>query len=266
MAHAPRTATRRTERRDPPRSYRSHAATAPGHGLSRLARRPSIPEDGVVEISDAVAVAGQLPTAELLIAAQREVLECGPDDPVPHPVALHLRPTREVFAAAQRLLSSDDAAARELGVLILRELGPQDEAGQRPFSTEAVPLLLGRLARESDPGVLGWVISALGYNGATEALGEVVGFTSHPDWRVRFHVAAALPLLVNPDQVEPSAAEALMHLCQDDEAETRYYALYALLDEVVGVDPEQLTQTLTGLLNDPDEQIRSMALTRRVDA
>lgn len=215
-----------------------------------------------MDLWDAVALAHQLPTADLLIAAQREVTQGEPDVPAPHLVALHLRATREVFDAAVGLLSDGDAAARELGVLILRELGPQDEEGRRPFSAEAVPVLLDRLATERDPRVLGWVISALGYNGAREALGEVVGLATHPHWRVRFHVAAALPALVDPDQIQPDAAEALLGLCRDDEAETRYYALYALLDEVTGVDPEQRDRVLASFANDPDEQLRTMARTR----
>lgn len=198
-------------------------------------------------------------TAELLVAAQLEVLHDDPESPDPHLVALHERPTREVFDAAARMLSSGDTAARELGVRILRELGPQGEAGRRPFSTQAVPLLVARLGEESEPGVLKWVVSALGYNGAREALGEVLRFVEHPHWRVRFHVAAALPALVDQERIEPHAVDALLRLCRDDEADTRYYALYALVDELEGVGQEHIGQATTGLLNDPDEQIRSIA-------
>lgn len=83
---------------------------------------------------------------------------------------------------------------------------------------------------------------------------------------MRFHVAAALPALVNPAQIEPRAADALLALCRDDHTETRYYSLYALLEEVAGVDPAKLTQAITALREDPDEQIRAMARARRVDA
>lgn len=123
-------------------------------------------EDGVVEFWDAVVVAGRLSTAELLTAAQAEVNKSGADAPAPHLVALQNRPTQEVFDAAVRRLTNDDSWTRELGTLILRELGPQDEAGPRPFSSEAAPLLTGRLSEEHDPRVLGWLISALGYNAA----------------------------------------------------------------------------------------------------
>jgi len=212
-----------------------------------------------MKLEDGVAGLAQMSTARLVAAARVEVAEAGWDDPLPHLVALHERPTREVFEAAVRLLSSDDAVEREIGVRILRELGRQDEAGRQPFTAEAVPLLVDRLSRENDPGVLRWVISALGFNGANEALGEVLRFTGHPDWRVRFHVAAALPGLVNPQRIEPDAVEALQRLCRDDEADTRYYALYALVEELAGTDPEHIAQSVTDLLDDPDEQIRAFA-------
>jgi HEAT repeat protein len=207
----------------------------------------------------------KLSTAELLVGARREVPEEDPDDPVPHLVALHARATREVFDAAVQLVARDNPAERELGVRILRELGDYDDAGRRPFSNEAIPLLVERLDREADPRVLGWAISALEYNRAREALGDVLRFVDHPHWRVRFHVAAALPSLVDEERIEPDAAEALQLLCRDDDADTRYYAVVALIEEVSGVEPELMTQTLTSLLDDPDEQIRELAATHLSD-
>ena len=219
-----------------------------------------------MSLRNAVAEAGKLPTDVLLAAAKTEMVQAGQDDPVPHLVALHRRATREVFDAAARLMSSVDGAERELGVLVFRELGDPDEEGRRPFSGEAVPLLEVMLAEERDPRVLAGVVSALGYNAATNSLKEVVRLAKHPHWLVRFHVAAALPSLVNPDRIQPNAADALLRLCRDPERDIRYYALYALLEEVAGVEPEHLNNALADLRDDPDEQIRSMARSRRADA
>jgi HEAT repeat protein len=198
-------------------------------------------------------------TAELLAAARVEIPEGDAVGPVPYLVALQERPTEDVFGAAVRLLSHDERDARELGARILRELGPYDRNGRRPFTARAVPLLVERLGRESDPRVLGWVISALGYNGAREALGTVLPFAAHPHWRVRFHVAAALPSLVSPRGIEPAALTALRGLCHDHDADTRFYALYALVEEVTGVDAEALCETIADFLDDPDEQVRALA-------
>ncbi|MER7444012.1 HEAT repeat domain-containing protein [Micromonospora avicenniae] len=207
----------------------------------------------------------RLSTAELLAGALREVSVADPDKSVPYLVALHARPTRQVFDVAVRLVACDNPAERELGVRILRELGDHDVAGRRPFSREGIPLLIERLDREADPRVLGWVISALGYNRAREALGDVLRFVDHPHWRVRFHVATALPSLVDEERIEPHAAKALQLLCRDDEADTRYYALVALIEEASGVERELITQTLTDLLNDPDEQVRELVAAQLSD-
>jgi HEAT repeat protein len=198
-------------------------------------------------------------TAELFASARIEVPEDDPDDRCPHLVALHERPTREVFDTAVRLLSGELPGTRELGARVLRELGRQGELGRRPFSAEAVPVLVDRLDQERDPDVLRWLISALGYNAAREALRDVLRFVGHPDWRVRFRIASALPALVDPAQVEPEAVNALQRLCRDEEADTRWYALYALLKEVTGADPERVAETVAHLVNDPDEQIRELA-------
>ena len=195
----------------------------------------------------------------LFAAARAEVAEDDRDGPFPYLVALHTRPTREVFDTAAHLLSDDDATARELGARVLRELGPSDDTGRRPFTAEAVPLLVHLLDHESEPRVLGWAISALGYNSAREALSEVLTFAAHSHCGVRFHVAAALPALVDPDQVEPAASEALQRLCRDQDADTRFYALYALVEELPGVDQAQVNQALAHRLDDPDETIRSYA-------
>jgi HEAT repeat protein len=223
-------------------------------------------EDGIVNIGDAVAQADKLSTSELLIAAQQEAIEAGPDDPEPHLVALNQRPTPEVFGAATELIAGTDPAERVFGIRILRELGEADDTGRRPFSDQAVPLLRELLRQERDARALAWIISALSYNAARESLPEVLRFAEHSDAGVRFAVAAALPSLMNPEQAEPAAAAALLALCKDDNPETRYYALYALLDEVAGIDPDQLAVTLGALRDDPDEQVRAMARTGRVDA
>ncbi len=201
----------------------------------------------------------RMPTDDLFAAARTEVLADEADTPVSFLVALHDRPTREVFDTAAALLRSDDPTDRELAARVLRELGPQDEAGHRPFTTEAIPLLRSLLPQEPDPRVLGWLISALAYNSAVETLEDVVRFAAHPHWRVRFHVAAALPSLMSPTAPEAEALDALEKLCQDEEPDTRFYALYALLEQFADLPSSRLAPTLAALTDDPDDQIREMA-------
>ena len=216
-------------------------------------------EDDGVESAPTAGELSRMSIPALFAGARAEVADDDCDGPFSYLVALHRRPTREVFDAAARLLDDDDPAGRELGARVLRELGPCDDAGRRPFTAEAVPLLVHLLGHERMPRVLGWAISALGYNRAREALSAVLTFAAHPHCAVRFHVAAALPALVDPDQVEPAASEALQRLCGDEDADTRFYALYALVEEVCGVDEAQVNEALGNRLDDPDEAIRSYA-------
>jgi hypothetical protein len=174
-------------------------------------------------------------------------------------VALHERPTREVFDAAAQRLVSPERDQRLLGAMILRELGNSCREGS-PFRSEIIALLRQRLAQESDPGVLQWVISGLGYQGGMEALAEVVRLVEHPDDRVRFTIAAALPYLVaDPAQVPEGAVAALRRLCQDSDADTRWYALTAVVEELPGIDSEQRRAIVAARLDDPDDQIRELA-------
>jgi hypothetical protein len=207
----------------------------------------------------------QLPLELLLRSALREIKDDDGTAPMPSLLALHRRPTREVFDRATALADDSDAGRRELGVRILRELGDEQPSGRRPFSGETIPLLRNRLREETDPAVTYWIVSALGYHRATEALPEVVALAGHRDDRVRFHVAAALTRLVDLDRVEPEAADALVRLCHDDDADTRYYALYAATREIGSLDVEAVTRLAAQLTDNPDEQISAMA-TAHLDA
>ncbi|WP_436532817.1 HEAT repeat domain-containing protein [Actinoplanes sp. HUAS TT8] len=196
-----------------------------------------------------------LPLAVLLRLARREVEDDDGNVSTPALAALHRRPSREVFDRAAALTCDSDATQRELGVRILRELGNE----QRHFRDQTVSLMRVRLGEETDPAVTRWIVSALGCHHGREALPEVVALADHPDDRVRFHVAAALPSLVDLDRVELEAADALIRLCHDDDADTRYYALYAATREIGGLDVPAVSRLTAQLGDDPDEQIRAMA-------
>lgn len=200
-----------------------------------------------------------MPTGDLFAGAFVEVRDGEPDTPVPFLVALHDCPTREVFDTAAALLTDPDPLRRELGTHVLRELGRTNDNGRRPFSDQAIPLIRLRLDHETDPFVLGWLISALGYNGARESLADVLRFADHPHEFVRCYVAAELPYLVDPDHPDPDAVAALQHLSGDTDPEIRYYAHYALVKELPGLDPEQISRAISEWLTDPDDDVRAVA-------
>ncbi|XVV11244.1 hypothetical protein ACQP2X_41400 [Actinoplanes sp. CA-131856] len=193
---------------------------------------------------------------QLLSLARRELAEGG-DVPKPHLVELHRRP---VFERAAKLVNDRDATWRKLGAAILRELGEMGPDGRRPYRAQTIPLLRARLAREDDPDVLGRIVSALGSHDAVEALADVLPLAAHPAVGVRYSVTWALPGLVDPAAVEPAAAEALFRLCEDEDEDIRYYALYAATRELPGLDVNAVDAVTERLKDDPDDQVRAMAL------
>nr|WSX53692.1 hypothetical protein OG409_35100 [Streptomyces sp. NBC_00974] len=159
----------------------------------------------------------------------------GDDDAVPFLLALHRRPTREVFDRAARLLACEEPLERELGARVLRELGPYDGEGLRPFAAETIDVVLAEMGDEPDPWVLGCMISVLGYHHARRALDLVLGYGGHAAQPVRFAVAAALPGLADPGRTEARVLDGLLRLAEDDHEAVRWYALYALFHETAGV-------------------------------
>lgn len=206
------------------------------------------------------ALLDQAPLDLLLRLARREAEDDDPEAPVPALVALHQRPTREVFERGVALTGEGDATKRVLGLRVLRELGPEQEDGRRPFSAETIPLLTGLLATENDPEVRCWIVSALGWHRAGTALPAVAALAEHPDTRVRYAVVWALPSLVTPTDVEPEAVRALTALCRDDDADIRYYALYAITREIEGFDVALVHRLTSRMADDPDRQVRGMAI------
>ncbi|MER5727182.1 hypothetical protein ABT084_02300 [Streptomyces sp. NPDC002138] len=222
-----------------------------------------------MENEEAGAVTG-LDLDELFAGALAEVEADDDDAPVPCLVALHERPTREVFERAARLLAHDEPAERALGAQVLRELGRPDDDGRRPFTTETVAVVLAELPSEPDPWVLGWMISVLGYHGAVETLDLVLGHRSHAAQPVRFAVAAALPCLADFDRTQGAVIEALLALAEDTDAHVRWYAQFALFHETDGVTDGDRVAWATALTTraDPErrEELRHLGTTLDDDA
>jgi len=198
-----------------------------------------------------------LTVGELIDLARREIAR-EDDGPLSHLVALHQHPTRQVFDAAVGLLGEQDSLNRELGARILRELG-EEVNGRRPFGPEAVRVLVDRLAVEDSSRVVGWIVSALGYNGAYEELPAVLELADHADSFVRFHVAAAVPSMVLGRVPGPEVLDVLGRLAADPDSDVRFYAAYALLEEIEGVSNEKKDAVAEALTGDNDEQIRNLA-------
>lgn len=194
----------------------------------------------------------------------------GEHDPAcPYLLELHRRGSRETFDRAVAACSAANPAERKLAIQTLRELG-----GPPPrFAAEAVPHLLAALEREQTASLRSWLISAIqfqhmvGYKGVpplaptSAVVSAVLSYVSDDAACVRFSVAAALPGLAALDAPEPEVIAALIRLSDDPEADTRWYALAALVDELHHTGPD-MEAALARRLEDPDRQIQRAA--RRV--
>ncbi|GAB3845815.1 hypothetical protein GCM10027610_062830 [Dactylosporangium cerinum] len=198
-----------------------------------------------------------LSTAELFERAEAEIRADDPEWHWDHLVALHQRPTPEVFETAWALTRDSDPERRELGVRVLREVGRNDPAAA-DLRRDNAPVLRDLLAREEDVTVLAWVVSAIGYNLVAEALPDLIRLAGHPDDAVRFHVAANLPVLADPEAPEDAAVAALELLTGDEDEDVRGYAIYGLVTEL-NVDRDRIAGTLAKLLAHPDPEVRRLA-------
>jgi hypothetical protein len=101
----------------------------------------------------------------LIALALADVRSDDADAPLGHLVELHNRPNDETVATALRLTRSADPDERALGILILRELGPYDPDGRRPYSDVAIPHLLDILPEAPTVAQECHVLRALAFNG-----------------------------------------------------------------------------------------------------
>lgn len=208
---------------------------------------------------DEVGSLSDMPLESLLSAALDERRRDAGDAPRPVLVELHRRATDDVLARALGWSTSDDADERGLAVEVLRELGPADRTGRRPFSDRTIPRLLVMLRAAGDAGAERSILQALAFNGATEALDEFIVRVDHSDVGVRTTIAFQLPSVLVPDAPEPRAVDALLRLTSDVDADVRFYALHALLVEGIAVDPALALDAARRRVDDPDSQVRALA-------
>lgn len=201
-----------------------------------------------------------LPLATLVAAALEEARQSTGDAPPPYLLELQRRATEDVLDLALRSTAGADPDERALGISILRELGPADATGRRPFSDRVVPHLLALLDATSDPATERSLLQALSFNGAREALQEFLRRVDHPDDGARETVAFQLPGLTHPDRPSAAVLDALEHLTHDADADVRFYALYALVaEDGFGVDPARALRAARHLVDDPDDVVRDLA-------
>jgi len=196
-----------------------------------------------------------LSNGELFDLALKEYAGDDSDDfEFPSPVSeLWRRGTTEIFVRARELCSSDIAAARELGIAVLAQLGIGEPDSGRPHMDESVEIAL-RLLGDSDPEVVQAAAWALTHLNTDEAVGSLIGLRTHLDPEVRravaywrggyedfMSIATLLELMNdNTDLVRRWATFSLGTLCESDTPEIRSALRIRLTDAVEDVRDEAL--------------------------
>ncbi|GGK01731.1 hypothetical protein GCM10011583_36660 [Streptomyces camponoticapitis] len=159
--------------------------------------------------------------------------------------ALWRRGDEESFQASLAWLASDDPLRRAFAADVLAGLGMAD--GERPFADRALPPLRESCARARTPELIGACVTALGAQGDSAVLPEILRHTGHPDPGVRRRVTAALAGLVAGDHEEGIAALTALSADIDNPVRERATTALAAAD----ADTPGIREALAARLTDP---------------
>ena len=167
---------------------------------------------------------------------------------------LHELGSKEVFAAASRLLSSRRLVEREVGADVLGQLGFNDSY---PFKAASIPKLRRLIREDEDPDVAAAALHALGWLGAWQALVRTGKIADHPDARVRLALAQAL---ATPDDPCPQEViDLLVRLTRDRNGDVRDWACFALGTQC-SADSTAIRDALADRIQDRHRDCREEAI------
>lgn len=167
---------------------------------------------------------------------------------------LHELGSKEVFAAASRLLSSRRPVEREVGANVLGQLGFNDSY---PFKAASVPKLRRLIRQDENSDVAAAALRALGSLGAWQALVRVGKMAEHPDARVRLALAQAL---ATPDDPCPQEViDLLVRLTGDRNGDVRDWACFALGTQC-SADSTAIREALADRIQDRHRDCREEAI------
>ncbi len=159
------------------------------------------------------------------------------------------RPTREVFDKAHALCLSRIPSSRLLGVLVLSQLGGEEYA----FEDETGKVLVQMFEGEEDSDVLAALCCSIFHRKIESGLIPLSQLKNHSDSNVRHSVAVGL--MGNDSEV---AIEVLIELSNDDSADVRNWATFAL-GRQTDIDTEPLRMALCQRLADSNLTTRREA-------
>jgi HEAT repeat protein len=191
-------------------------------------------------------------TSELIetALAEAELADDPPDGEYLAVAVLHLRGTREVLSAALELCGSPDPKRRDLGAVILGQLG----SPERTFPEECCDALLDLVRHDPDPQVLRKAVFAFGHLGNRRCEPQLIALRSHPDQAVRHGVAFALC-----GATSSASVQALLELMEDPYERARDWAATSI-GQTVSIDGPEIRAALLRRATDDDVFTRAEAL------
>lgn len=145
-------------------------------------------------------------------------------------LVLQQRADAEVLDSAILFLESDDAAARQLGAKILREL-PSIDLAPYPHSRRAVSCLEKLVAKEKDEEVLRWALAAIGWQGHPAGTEVLLRFVDDKRAFVRRVVGNNVANACEDGEKMPDeVANALLTLATDPDSDIRWSVFYDIAE------------------------------------
>jgi HEAT repeat protein len=155
-------------------------------------------------------------------------------------------PEAELLAAGEKLISSDSASQRILGIRLVREL--------KRLAGKATSDMAGLLHRERDDDVIYWIASAFGFLKSYSVTRELISLAAHGNPGVRYHVATALANRSSGELPDESLA-ALTGLAGDADAEVRFSAVFELGSWWQASHDVRIEAVLRNALGDGDPEV-----------
>jgi hypothetical protein len=175
-------------------------------------------------------------------------------------LVLQHRADDEVLEAALRLLRHSDAAARQLGALILREFPGLDLASYS-HAHRAIEHLERMIATERDDDVLEWALSAIGWQKHPAATAVLLRFVDDPRASVRYKVANNLYMAFADIQLPAAVAQVLLRFAQDPDRDIRWSVFYDVAEhpQLFEAHRAAFLAAAQAALRDDDTHVREQA-------
>lgn len=153
-------------------------------------------------------------------------------------------------AVGQELIESAQSKERALGAQLLGQVASVVPTARERIAADLVAAFDPRDAAD----VVASFAIAMGHAADPRCKGVLVELAEHPDSRVRFSVAFALPIL----GIDERTASTLRTLTVDPDADVRDWATFALAESDLA--DEDTLRSLAGRTDDPHDDTRAEAI------